>query len=438
MDDPIRHPLVYARQLRGNLSQTGLALRMDKAARRHGLRSGADKQAISKWENWIKEPNQDSQFWIAEALEVPIEEVELLGWPCWLPGYDTPLPLGSAFTVQALREAQRTAMDRRNFMAYSAIALAGLSAQWAAIEPERLTTALNGKTVDTKLVDWLEDTSAKLTTLPTEQRQHTAKLMDAHLETVTDLIDGDNYTEATGRRLHLLAASLASTCGWHRFDQGRHYAAGKLWNAALTSAHAARDRDLGAGVLSDFAYQSIWLSEPSAAVEPLSQALIHTQHPTARSLLFLRRARAHAALGERAACHRDLSAAETELLADATDPAPGWCAWMSTADLAVDSGQCLLDLGRTEEAHARIDEGMGLLPRARDKTRGIFLTYEARSLLRSREVEQALAVTTESLDLAERIGAGRCVTLVRELASAFTPYRQVAGVPEFMERLKAR
>ncbi|MFD5029577.1 hypothetical protein ACFWM0_03975 [Streptomyces sp. NPDC058405] len=81
---------------------------------------------------------------------------------------------------------------------------------------------------------------------------------------------------------------------------------------------------------------------------------------------------------------------------------------------------------------------MGLLPRARDKTRGIFLTYEARSLLRSREVEQALAVTTESLDLAERIGAGRCVTLVRELASAFTPYRQVAGVPEFMERLKAR
>ncbi|MFJ6740813.1 XRE family transcriptional regulator [Streptomyces sp. NPDC091279] len=436
MNDPIRHPLVYARKLRG-LSQTGLALRMDKAARRHGLRSGADKQAISKWENWLKEPNQDSQCWIAEALEVPTADVESLGWPYWLPGYDAPLPLGPVFTVQALREAQRTAMDRRNFMTYSAAALAGLSAQWAAIEPERLTMALNGKAVDSELVDWLEDTSAQLTALPTEQRQHTSKLMDAHLETVTDLIDGDNHNEATRRRLHLLAASLASTCGWHRFDQGHHYAAGKLWNAALTSAHAAHDRDLGAGVLSDFGYQSIWLGEPSAAVGPLGQALIHARHPSARSLLFLRRARAHAALGERSACHRDLSAAETELLSDATDPAPGWCAWMSAADLAVDSGRCLLDLGHAEEARARIDEGISLLPRTRDKTRGIFLTYEAHSLLRSREVEQALAVTTESLDLAERIGAGRCVTLVRELAPAFKPYRQVAGVSAFMERLNA-
>ncbi|WP_327070847.1 helix-turn-helix transcriptional regulator [Kitasatospora sp. NBC_01302] len=437
MSDPIRHPLAYARQLCGNLSQTGLAVRMDQAARRRGLRSGADKQAISKWENWIKEPNSDSQLLIAEALDVPIADVELLGWPYWLPGCDSPLPLGSAYTVQALREAQRTAMDRRNFMTFGAVALAGLSAQWAAIEPERISTVLDGRRVDLELVDWLEETTAKLTSLPTEQRQHTAKLMDAHLATVTDLIEPGNYTEATGRRLHLLAASLAGICGWHRFDQGRHYAAGKHWNAALTSAHAAGDRDLGAGVLSDFAYQSIWLGDPKAAVEPLSQALIHTRHPTARSLLFLRRARAHAALGERAACHRDLSAAETELLTDAVDPAPRWCSWMSTADLAVDSGQCLLDLGRTEEAHARIDEGMRLLPRSRDKTRGIFLTYEARSLLRACEIEQALAVTTESLDLAERIGAGRCITLVRELAPTFKRYHGIDGVPELIERLRA-
>ncbi|MEV7426301.1 helix-turn-helix transcriptional regulator [Streptomyces sp. NPDC091212] len=437
MDDPIRHPLAYARQLRGGLSQSGLAARMDQAARRQGLRSGADKQAVSKWENWIKEPNRDSQFLIAEALKVPIGHVELLGWPYWLPGYDSPSPLGSAHTVRALREAQRTAMDRRNFMTFGAVALAGLSAQWATVEPDRLSTALDGKRVDPELVDWLERTTARLTSLPTEQRQHTAKLMDAHLATVTDLIAPGNYSEATGRRLHLLAASLAGTCGWHRFDQGRHYAAGKHWNAALTSAHAARDRDLGAGVLSDFAYQSIWLSDPAAAVEPLSQALIHTGHPTARSLLHLRRARAHAALGASSDCHRDLAAAETALLTDAADPAPRWCSWMSTADLAVDSGRCMLDLGRTDEAHARIGEGMRQLPRSRDKTRGIFLTYEARSLLRAREVEQALAATNESLDLATRVGADRCVGLVRELAPAFQRYREVDGVPEFLERMRA-
>lgn len=74
----------------------------------------------------------------------------------------------------------------------------------------------------------------------------------------------------------------------------------------------------------------------------------------------IRRARAHAALGAGAECHRDLAAAETTLLTGASDPSPGWCRWMSTEDLAADSSQCHLDLGRTNEARASIDEGLSL------------------------------------------------------------------------------
>ncbi|MFE5586019.1 helix-turn-helix transcriptional regulator [Kitasatospora sp. NPDC056531] len=435
MDDPIRHPLAYARELRG-WSQGDLAAHLDKAARGHGLRSGADKAAVSRWENWRKTPNLDSQLLLAEVFGVTVSEMEAYGWPYWLPGRDEPLPLDSAHTVQALHDAQRALMDRRTFMTYSAVSLAGLAAQWAVIEPEHLRSALDGKRVDAELVDWLEATSKQLTALPTEQRQHTVRLMDAQLATVTGLIADGRYSESIGRRLHLLAASLATTCGWYRFDHGQHWAAGKLWGAALQSAHAAGDRDQGAGVLSDFAYQSNWLGEPKVSVDQLGYALSGTRHPTARSLLFLRRARAHATLGDRTACYRDLADAETALNLDAADPAPGWCAWMGPADLAVDSGQCLLDLGRTEEAHARIAEGMVLLPRARDKTRGIFLTYQASGYLQSNDVEQALAVTRESLDLATRIGAPRCVALVRDLVPAFKPYRQVDGVQEFMEQLK--
>ncbi|MFF3069852.1 helix-turn-helix transcriptional regulator [Kitasatospora sp. NPDC057904] len=437
MDDPIRHPLAYARELRG-WSQSDLVVSLDRAARRHGLRSGTDKTAVSRWENRRKRPNPDTQLLLAEAFDVPIADIELYGWPDWLPGSEVPLPLGAAYAVQALRDAQRAAMDRRSFMTFSAAALAGLAAQWASIEPDRLPSALAGSTaVDPGLVDWLEETSTKLTTLPTEQRQHTIKLMDAHLVTVTDLIDGGRHTEPVAKRLHLLAASLATTCGWYRFDQGRHFAAGKLWAGALQAANAAGDRDFGAGVLSDFAYQSNWTGRPDVSVDQLGHALSGTRHPTARSLLFLRRARAHAALGERSACYRDLSAAEVALSTRVDDPAPAWCAWMGPADLAVDSGQCLLDLGRADEACLRMAEGMSLLPKSRDKTRGIFLTYQAKGFLRSNDVDQALAVTTESLDLATRIGAERCVALVRELAPAFRPYRRVDGVAEFVDRVRA-
>ncbi|MER6075050.1 hypothetical protein ABT187_40840 [Streptomyces sp. NPDC001817] len=51
--------------------------------------------------------------------------------------------------------------------------------------------------------------------------------------------------------------------------------------------------------------------------------------------------------------------------------------WASEADLAVDSGQALLDLGDTARAHNLITEGERLLPSARDKTRSVFLTHRA-------------------------------------------------------------
>lgn len=108
---------------------------------------------------------------------------------------------------------------------------------------------------------------------------------------------------------------------------------------------------------------------------------------------------------------------------------------MSPADLSVDAGQCLLDLGNAPEAHARIAEGLALLPASRDKTREVFLVTQGLSLLRAGEIAQAATVVTQSLDLAERIGADRCVSLVRDMALDFAPHRSEAGVGELLERL---
>ncbi|MGW0856113.1 hypothetical protein [Streptomyces sp. NPDC002690] len=119
------------------------------------------------------------------------------------------------------------------------------------------------------------------------------------------------------------------------------------------------------------------------------------------------------------------------------DPIPAWCAWLSEADLAVDSGQALLDLGDTRRAHLLIREGQALLPRARDKTRGVFLAYEARSHLDLGEPDRAAAAASESYQLAERIGAPRCVQLVHSLAPRFEAHPTAQGVAELLERLRS-
>jgi hypothetical protein len=126
-----------------------------------------------------------------------------------------------------------------------------------------------------------------------------------------------------------------------------------------------------------------------------------------------------------------LAAAEQHLNAAGTDR-PAWCAWVSEADLAVDSGQSLLDLGDTSRAHQLITEGEHLLPTARDKTRGVFLAYRAASYLDLKEPEPAAAAATQSLRLARRIGAPRCVQLVDNLLPRFQPYAHAQGVPELL------
>lgn len=435
MDDLIRHPLAHARIERG-WTQPELARRVRRAALRRGLRSGVDRQRIWNWENNRATPDADSQMLLADVFEIDQHLVAALNWPHWLPGRDSSIPLGPNSTVPALREALQTSMDRRTFLTYSSTALVGLAHQWAATEPQALAAALDGKPVDAEIVDWLETTGQKLTSFVTEQRQHTRTLLDAHLTTVTDLIDSGNYTHHVGQRLHTLAARMSSTVGWHRFDQGKHAAAGRFWHGALHSAHASGDRDLGAGIMSDLAYQATWLKDPKTAAQILDSAVLRTEHPTARSLLHLRLARAQAALGEAHACRRSLATAEQEL-ARTTGAPPAWCSWMSPADLLVDSGQCLLDLDERERARGLLEEGTALLPGARDKTRAVFLSYEAGSFLRAGEADQAAAAAMQSLTLATKIGAPRCVALVRDLAPEFKKYAGADGVNNLLEHIRA-
>ncbi|MFI9720428.1 multiprotein-bridging factor 1 family protein [Streptomyces sp. NPDC052396] len=432
MDESIRHPLVYARSLRG-WSQTDLAVRMGRSARGHGLRSGADKSLISKWERWRKVPNQESQLLLAEAFGVDPGLLSVLDWPHWLPGRDDPISFSPTSSVAALREALKLSVDRRSFLAYTGASLTGIALEWATVAPSSVIGTPHGHRVDAELVRMLEEHSATLTKLATEQRQHVAPLLDAHLTAVTDLISTGRYTPAMGRRLHTLAAGLSQTVGWYHFDHGQHASAARFWHGALHSAHRSADRDLGAGILSDLAYQATWLHDPATAVQILEHAITGATHPAARSVLQLRKARAHAALGEERVCNRALAAAEKELASASHEPSPSWCTWMSDSDLAVDSGRCQIDLGYPRKGHQLVQEGTRLLPHARMKTRSVFLAYEADAFLRSGDVEQAAAAASQALTVAHRIGAPRCVALVHDLVPAFSAHPSAEGVPELLQ-----
>ncbi|MEU3092383.1 XRE family transcriptional regulator [Streptomyces massasporeus] len=413
-----------------------LASGVRAAAGRRGLRSGTDEARVRKWQRGDAQPNTESQIYIAEALGWPADIVRADDWPNWLPlTADGVVPFGPHSSVNALREALRTAMDRREFLTISSAALTELAADWATGPAAALAQDHDGAPIGEDFVAFLEDTTRYLAGLATEQPQHTIVLLEAHLSTVTGLLENGCCTPALRQRLHILAASLSQTVAWHAFDRGRHPHASQNWIAGLHNAHAAGDHNMGAGLLSDLAYQATWRGDHTIAAGVLTHALTRTTHPAARCLLQLRLARALAARGDRSeqrAVLRALAAAEQHLNEAGTDR-PAWCAWVSEADLAVDSGQALLDLGDTARAHQLITEGERLLPAARDKTRGVFLTYQAASYLDLKEPEPAAAAATESLLLARRTGAPRCVSLIDDLLPRFQPYARAQGVPELFQ-----
>ncbi|MFJ2241740.1 XRE family transcriptional regulator [Streptomyces sp. NPDC087859] len=290
-----------------------------------------------------------------------------------------------------------------------------------------------GKPIDEDLVVYLENSTQHLAGPSTEQRQHTPALLDGQLATETELLETGRYTPALGMRLHTPAASLSQTIA--AFDLRRHTHTSQNWIAGLHHAHAAGDRDLGSGLLGDLAYQAAWRRDHTTAANILHHALTRVQNPAARCLLQLRLARTIAARGdgsERGAVLRALTSAEHHLNDAGTDR-PSWCTWVSEADLAVDSGQALLDLGDTRRAHQLISEGEHLLPPTRDKTKGVFLAYRAASYLDLKEPEPAAAAATQSLLLARRIGAPRCARLVDNLLPRFEPYARAHGVPELLQ-----
>lgn len=430
MDELIRHPLTHLRIERG-WTLEDLARRIRRAAGRHGLRSGTTRQLVWRWEHGRAVPDDFSQSLLADVFGVEAAEVARLGWPHWLPAHDAPVPLGPHSTLTAVWEAIST-VDRRSFATFAGGALVGLAQQWATLEPWRLAGASSGRHVDPELLAWLEASTSQLATLATAQRQHVVPLLDAHLATLAGLLRDARYGEETGRRLAGLVARTGQTIGWHRFDQGRHSAATRHWHAALHSAHAAADRELGAGILADLAYQAIWLEQPRTAIDILTHAASRARHATSRSLLSLRRARAHALLGEGAACRGDLAAAERSLSAASGLTSPGWCEWMSASDLAVDTGRCLLDLGELRAGHVHIAEGVGQLPSSRAKSSAVFLAYQADGHLRSGEVEQAADAAGRSLRLARDVGAERCLALVGELLPRFADRGAAPGVAELM------
>ncbi|MEV5432789.1 helix-turn-helix transcriptional regulator [Streptomyces sp. NPDC052701] len=84
-----QHPLTHVPYQRG-WSMEWLARELCTAARRRGMIFASSQDRIYKWESGrVGAPDADYQMLLADVFGIDQDAVEILGWPWWLPVFDT-------------------------------------------------------------------------------------------------------------------------------------------------------------------------------------------------------------------------------------------------------------------------------------------------------------------------------------------------------------
>lgn len=353
------------------------------------------------------------------------------------------LPWTAAGGLQAARLlADADGMERRRFLTtLLGAAVTAPAHEWllARAVGDTASSGTAGGAVPATVVDDLDHITDALRRMDDQLGgPRLLALVDEHLRTVVDLLDGHSYTDTVGRRLHGAAAELQRLGGFLAFDAGQHARAQRYWIAALHAAHAAGDRALGANVLGFMSCQAKDLGQARAAVTlaETARAGLRSRDPRVSAILELRAAEAHATDGAAADCRRAVDAAFTHLAGLRSDTSgPAWAYWMSPLHAHGQAGYCYLRLGDWDRARGHLLAAAG----DDDQTRegALRQTLLATTHARQGEIDAAADLGAQAVaTLSDRVASPRVVGHLTRLAHDLEPHRAHPAVRDFTDRAR--
>jgi len=399
------HPLAFVRAQRG-WSYQKLARVVAKRARDLGVANmAAERQKVWRWEHRGVVPDRVSQLALATELGVPTERLESHPWPSWLPTGDnvrTDYPWTQAGSLSALTDVVQDALtDRRGFLTISGSGVASLASEWLGLEPAHLAGALDGGLVDEQIVHRIAHNIPGLRVMDDRLGgESVRRLVDAELGVVAELLFRGRYPEKIGRELHVVAAELARFAGWVSFDAGYQTAAQRYWVTALHAAHVGGDQLLGANVLKNMSLQCIDFSRPAEAIE-LADAAVRTAGATTGrvgAMLHMRKARAHAALGDQVACTREVAVAEAAF-SKARPQEPPWAVYFDEAEFQAQVGCCYIDLGHLPSANRWLGNALACHPANKVRDHATYLLRRAGVQIDLGDLDAGCALANEAVPL---------------------------------------
>jgi hypothetical protein len=256
---------------------------------------------------------------------------------------------------------------------------------------------------------------------------------------VESVLAGNHEGQDRGRLFGILA-ELQQLAGWMMFDLHDFSAARVRLEAATASAREAGDDHLLAYILGPtLGFIETYAGRPDRGID-LTQLAYNSALRTGNSRLtafvLTIGARAHAKLGQDAACRDMLSRAEADLSAHRPSvDDPKWLDVFDSAALLGHRGSCLLDLGYAADAVAPLGEQEAATAEGFVRNRTLWRLDRACSYRGLAEVEQACAEAVMATELVRSTTSTRARRRLHEFAGSMRAWRSNSAVRELNERI---
>lgn len=382
------------------------------AARDLGLpEPGVDPATVSRWERGKRPVSDDYRRLIDHAFSRTFEG-EPLEW--------------------------RSALLRRDFLRHSAgLALAG---PFFAIDDDswnRLTAALQGRVrVDPATVAALEGVTSNLTTLFASAPPIVIRpLVDAQLNSLTQFLSNP-APEELRRRLASAAAETSIIAGWIAADGTNESASAQhAYLMAIDAAKVADDRPMAAYAIASASCLPAWRSSPEDSIrlllgnDDVSGFRATDATPNVRAWVGSLLAEAHIRAGHQTEAWAALDGAETMLNTPDPEPRPRLL-FFNEARLHGERGVTAVRLGLHTEAIGHLDRALTMMAEDEPKLRCRMLNHKARAIAAVGDVDGAVGIAIDSLQLAEASGSLTSRNQIEQLANRLPSSSSVAGLRE--------
>lgn len=246
------------------------------------------------------------------------------------------------------------------------------------------------------------------------------------------------YGADVAPRLFSAVAEALLLAAWMAYDAGLHGLAQRYFVPALHVAQTGGDRILAGSVLSAMSHQASFLGEFRHAANLARAAATGTTGiatPTLTAQFHAMEARAHARLGDAAACDIALSVAEREFARRNPADDPAWIGYFDEAELSAEFGHCFRDLGRAAGARTWAGRSIGASADGAFPRSDFFAAMVlADAHLDHDDPEPACRVALQALTIGDQLRSARCAAYVTEFRTRLTRLGNSRIAREFTEQ----